>query len=304
MYEQFFGLKELPFSLTPDIGFVYRYSGHQEAVNELLTGLQSGEGFVAVIAEVGTGKTLLCRKLLTLLPDNWASAYLPNPLLTPAELYREIACELGVEAQNTDSLQELQRTIFERLVKVHKSGGQTVILIDEAQAMSQQSLEALRLLSNLETEKAKLLQIVFFAQPEFEKRLGRHTLRQLRQRITFVCQLKPIARTELEGYLRHRLAVAGYNGPALFSAAAVRRIYRSSAGSPRLINILAHKALLAAYGKGGRRISTRQVAAAVADTASVQISCFAGMSQTPFWLGLMTSLALALVIVLLLKGVA
>ncbi len=301
MYEQYFGLTEHPFSLTPDTDFVFRHSGHQAAVNELLTGLESGEGFIAVVAEVGSGKTLLCRKLLTLLPENWASAYLPNPLLTPVELYREIARELDVDPQGFGSLQELQKEVFNKLVDVHRSGGHTIILIDEAQAMSQKSLEALRLLSNLETEKKKLLQIVFFGQPEFEKRLEQHALRQLRQRITYICRLKPMQRGEIEGYLRHRMAIAGYNGPVLFSSSALRRIFRCSGGSPRLVNILAHKALLVAYGKGERKISGRQVAIAVADTSSAQSQQILGVPFTQFWLGLISSLGLTLLIVCLLK---
>ncbi len=302
MYEQFYGLNEAPFSLTPDTSFVYRHAGHQEAVNDLLSGLAAGEGFLAVIAEVGSGKTLLCRKLLSLLSDDWASAYLPNPLLTPTELYRGIAKELGIDVGRQDSLQHLQQMIFERLVSVHKAGGKTIVLIDEAQAMSQSSLEAMRLLSNLETEKEKLLQVVFFAQPEFKKRLAQHALRQLRQRITFVCQLKPIERNEIQGYLSHRMATAGYNGPSLFSNAAIRKIYRNSAGRPRLVNILAHKSLLAAYGKGGLRVSGRQVNAAVADTFSVHSGSLMNIAYTRFWLGLLSSLVLTFVTALILRG--
>lgn len=304
MYEQFYGLNEAPFSLTPDTSFVYRHAGHQEAVNDLLFGLTAGEGFMAVIAEVGSGKTLLCRKVLSLLSDDWASAYLPNPLLTPTELYRGIATELGLDVAGQDSLQQLQQLIFERLVRVQKAGGKTIILIDEAQAMSQSSLEAIRLLSNLETEKEKLLQVIFFAQPEFKKRLAQHALRQLRQRITFVCQLKPIARSEIQGYLSHRMAAAGYNGPALFSTAAVRKIYRNSAGRPRLVNILAHKALMVAYGKGGQRVSGRQVEAAVADTFSIDSNSSLSIGHSRFWLGLLSSLVLTLLTVLILRGAA
>lgn len=293
MYQQYFGLHERPFSLTPDTDFVYRHAGHQEAVNELLSGLQAKEGFLAVIAEVGSGKTLLCRKLLTLLPEGWASAYLPNPLLTPLELYRAIAAELGDTTQ-TKSLQELQQLIFARLIEVHRAGGQTVVLIDEAQAMSQQGLEALRLLSNLETEKNKLLQVVFFAQPELEKRLEQHAMRQLRQRITYLCRLKPMRSAEIEGYLRHRMAVAGYNGPALFSAGAVRRISRSSGGSPRLINILAHKALLATYGRGDSRVGSRRVAEAVADTTSAHGGQIPTLTPAQFWVGLLCSMLVLL----------
>jgi len=302
MYEQFFGLKELPFSLTPDTGFVYCHAGHQEALNDLLSGLQAGEGFLSVIAEVGSGKTLLCRKLLSLLPENWASAYLPNPLLTPLELYRSIARELGLPIRESLSLEELQQGIFDILIGVRQANGQTVILIDEAQAMSQRSLEALRLLSNLETEKEKLLQVVFFAQPEFETRLRQHGLRQLRQRITFVCRLKPIPRGEIAGYLNHRLATAGYNGPSPFTAAAVRSLYRRSGGCPRIVNILAHKSLLAAYGKGGARVTSRQVGTAVADTFSAgSDGVFAG-NAIRFWAGFTTSLILTLALIYLLRG--
>lgn len=301
MYEEYFGLQEAPFSLTPDTGYVYRHAGHQEAVNELLSGLQSGEGFIAVVAEVGSGKTLLCRKLLTLIPDGWASAYLPNPLLTPIELYRAIALELGLAAEDLHSLQELQDAIFSRIVEINQAGGQVVVLIDESQAMSQSSLEALRLLSNLETEKKKLLQVVFFAQPEFEKRLEQHAMRQLRQRITYLCRLKPMQKNEIEGYLRHRMAVAGYNGPPLFSAAAVRKIYRSSRGTPRLVNILAHKSLLSAYGRGVQRIKTRQVAAAISDTGSVVSGGNGGLSAQ-FWIGLCSSVLVSVLIAVLLKG--
>lgn len=303
MYEQYFGLKEQPFSLTPDTDFVFRHAGHQEALNELLTGLHSGEGFIAVIAEVGSGKTLLCRKLLTLLPEDWSSAYLPNPLLTPVELFREIATELGIDLKACRTLQELQRAIFSRLVEVHKSGAQTIILIDEAQAMSQKSLEALRLLSNLETEKKKLLQIVFFAQPEFEKRLAQHAMRQLRQRITYICRMKPMQRLEIDGYLRHRMAVAGYNGPALFTSSALRRIYRCSEGSPRMVNIIANKALMVAFGQGEHKISGRQVAIAIADTMSDPGQNILGVPFSQFWLGLISSLGLTLLIVCLLKVV-
>jgi len=302
MYQQFFGLTEAPFSLTPDTGFVYRHTGHQAAVNDLLASLQSGEGFVAVIAEVGSGKTLLCRKLLSLLPENWASAYLSNPLLTPIELYRSIARELGLQVQNSESLEELQQQIFECLICVYEEKGQTVILIDEAQAMSQSSLEALRLLSNLETEKKKLLQIVFFAQPEFEVRLSQHALRQLRQRITFVCQLKPILSTELEGYLLHRMQIAGHNGPSPFSVRAVRKIFRHSGGSPRLVNILAHKALLAAYGKGAPGVAAKEVERAVADTFSKSSTGTLSIGYSRFLVGFISSLGLALISILLLRG--
>lgn len=268
MYERFFGLRERPFSLTPDTEYFYRYSGHQEALNVLLVALRSGEGFVRVIGEVGTGKTLLCRRLLKLLQEDCATVYLPNPLLTPLELYQAIASELQLSLPATDSLQQLHQRILEELVRLREMNRPLVILIDEAQAMPHRSLEALRLLSNLETEKEKLLHIFFFAQPEFEQRLAEPQLRQLRQRIVYDYQLPSLSREELAGYLDHRLRVAGYEGTPLFKPDAVKALFSASQGIPRLINLLAHKALLATYGKGLRQVNQAMMQRAICDTES------------------------------------
>ena len=270
MYEQFYGLSEKPFSLTPDTEFLYRYSGHQEALNVLLVALRNGEGFVRVTGEVGTGKTLLCRQLLKLLEADCAIAYLPNPLLTPLELYQAICHELELSVPAEASLQQLCQIIFVELARLHKAQRPLVVLIDEAQAMPHGSLEALRLLSNLETEKDKLLQIVFFAQPEFDQRLAEAKLRQLRQRITFSYQLKSLQEHEVASYLAHRLHVAGYNGPELFTKAAVGVLYKAAGGVPRLLNLLAHKALLAGYGKGVGKIDRGIAVRAVQDTAGLK----------------------------------
>ncbi len=266
MYEQFYGLKEKPFSLTPDTEYFYRYSGHQEALNVLLVALRNGEGFVHVSGEVGTGKTLLCRQMLKLLQNDCATAYLPNPLLTPLELYQAISHDLQLDFPENASVQQLCQGIFSELVRLHKMKRPLVILIDEAQAMPHQSLEALRLLSNLETEKEKLLHIFFFAQPEFEQRLAEDNLRQLRQRITFSYTLATLHYRELSAYLDHRLQVAGFDGKSLFSPAAVFLLHKASCGIPRVINLLAHKAMLVAYGKGTRQIERKMVALAIKDT--------------------------------------
>ncbi len=266
MYEQFYGLKEKPFSLTPDTDFLYRYSGHQEALNVLLVALRNGEGFVHVSGEVGTGKTLLCRQLLKLLQDDCATAYLPNPLLTPLELYQAISHDLQLDVPADASIQQLCQGIFAELVRLRELKRPLVVLIDEAQAMPYRSLEALRLLSNLETEKQKLMHIFFFAQPEFEQRLAEVNLRQLRQRITFSYTLVPLQRQELSNYLDHRLRVAGYEGENPFTSAAVRLLHQASKGVPRLINLLAHKSLLVAYGKGVRKIERKMITTAINDT--------------------------------------
>ena len=272
MYEQFFGLKEKPFSLTPDTEYFYRYRGHQEALNVLLVALRNGEGFVRVSGEVGTGKTLLCRQLLKLLQDDCATVYLPNPLLTPLELYQAISHDLQLDFPEDASMQRLLQGIFSELVRLRKIKRPLIVLIDEAQVMPHRSLEALRLLSNLETEKAKLLHIIFFAQPEFELRLAKADLRQLSQRITFSYTLKALHRLELAAYLGHRLQVAGFQGKSPFTPAAVQLLHRASHGVPRLINLLAHKTLLVAYGKGVRNINRKMVTAAVKDTSGLKLS--------------------------------
>ena len=272
MYEQFFGLREKPFSLTPDTEYFYRYSGHQEALNVLLVALRNGEGFVHVSGEVGTGKTLLCRQLLKLLQDDCATVYLPNPLLTPLELYQAISHELQLNLSEDASMQQLCQGIFVELVRLRKMKRPLVVLIDEAQAMPYRSLEALRLLSNLETEKDKLLHIFFFAQPEFEQRLGEDNLRQLRQRITFSYTLPILHSRELPGYLDHRLRVAGYEGESLFAPAATKKLHKATKGVPRLINLLAHKSLLVAYGKGVRKIDQKMISTAIADTHGLKRS--------------------------------
>lgn len=296
MYEQFFGLREKPFSLTPDTEYFYRFSGHQEAINVLLIALRNGEGFVRVIGEVGTGKTLLCRQLLKILEGVCTTVYLPNPLLTPLELYQAIAQELKLDFADDASLQQLHQLIFAELIRLKKAGLPVAVIIDEAQAMPYRSLEAIRLLSNLETEKEKLLHILFFAQPEFEKRLQRPDLRQLKQRITFYCQLTSLKRRELAAYLNHRLQVAGCERSDLFSAAAVALIHKASAGTPRIINLLAHKALMAAYGKGSRRITRRMVMAAVRDTEGLNVVRKVFRPAFALELGVVTLIALATLI--------
>lgn len=267
MYLKHFGLREPPFSLTPDTSFYFNHTGNQQALNVVLVALRTGEGFIKITGEVGTGKTLLCRKLLDGLPGNVVTAYLPNPLLTPLELHRAFADELGIPGPRDATLHRLQKRITARLLALNGAGRRVVLCIDEVQAMPAKSLEALRLLSNLETEKRKLFHVILFAQPELDARLAHPALRQLRQRITFAYRLAPLDREGLRGYVAHRLLVAGCHGGALFRPRALAVVYRASRGIPRLVNILCHKAMLAAYGRGDRVIDKSQVKAAVRDTA-------------------------------------
>jgi MSHA biogenesis protein MshM len=271
MYLDFFGLREAPFSLTPDTAFYYGFGSHQEALNTLLLALQMGEGFIKVSGEVGTGKTLLCRKLLRELEgdERFVTAYVPNPALTPTALRYSLADELGIDYHRNMGQHRVMQLINERLVEERAAGRQVVLIIDEAQALPEDCLEAVRLLTNLETEKNKLLQVVLFGQPELDSHLDRPSVRQLKQRITFSYRLVPMDAEAVSGYLLHRLGVAGYSGSRLFALPLVREIARVSGGVPRLINILAHKCLLAAYGEGRAQVSRRHLQRAIEDTESV-----------------------------------
>lgn len=266
MYETHFGLREPPFGITPDTSFAYACNSHQEALNTLLVAARNGEGFMKVTGEVGTGKTLLCRRFLAALDTRFVSAYIPNPYLEPRTLMFALSDELGVSLPREADQHQLLKELSRALLNFARQGKTVVVCLDEAQAMPQETLEALRLLTNLETEKRKLLQVVLFGQPELDTRLSHDAVRQLRQRITFQYRLTALTRDEVEHYLAHRLRVAGYHGNRLFQAAAVRELHRASHGVPRLINIIAHKSLLLAFGEGLQQVLLRHVRSAAADT--------------------------------------
>ena len=276
MYQSHFGLQELPFGLTPDTSFAYTRASHQEALNTLLVAVKNGEGFIKITGEVGTGKTLLCRSFLAMLDDTFVSAYVPNPYLQPRALLLALAEELRVELPESDDQHQLLRCLGDALLGFAAAGQSVVLCLDEAQAMPIKTLEALRLLTNLETEKRKLLQVVLFGQPELDVKLEAKSVRQLRQRITFQYCLSPIRRDEIDYYLAHRLRVAGYRGSRLFEERAVQALHRASGGVPRLVNILAHKALLRAYGEGQSQALSRHVLAAASDTPAAKRSDWRG----------------------------
>lgn len=269
MYLYHFGLTELPFTLTPNTSFYFALQPHNEALAVLLTALKTGEGFIKLVGEVGTGKTLLCRKLLNELPEHFVSAYIPNPYLKPDELRRAVAVELGVKQAQRMSVALLSQRIQERLLALHQKGHSVVLILDEAQALPAESLEALRLFTNLETESRKLLQVVLFAQPELDQRLSEDNFRQLKQRITFSYRLRAMNRIEVEQYILHRLKVAGYKGGELFSPAVSRQIARASKGIPRLVNVLCHKMLMLGYGQGQYRLTRGYLQAAIKDTEAI-----------------------------------
>ncbi|GLP97391.1 ExeA family protein [Paraferrimonas sedimenticola] len=266
MYLQHFGLATAPFSLTPNTSFFFGLAPHVEALQVLHTALVGGEGFIKVTGEVGTGKTLICRKLLNDMAHQFACVYLPNPYLSPQELRWAVACELGFSYSAKVDQQQLIQLIHEKLLSLAEQGKRAVIVVDEAQALPDESLEALRLFTNLETETSKLLQVVLLGQPELDQRLAQDKFRQLRQRIGFSYQLRPLTEAEIHGYVEHRLKVAGWQGGAVFEKGQIRQLYKASRGIPRLVNLLCHKGLLLAYGAGVRRVSAKQLKAAIADT--------------------------------------
>jgi MSHA biogenesis protein MshM len=269
MYLYHFGLTELPFTLTPNTNFFLALEPHNEALAVLMTALKTGEGFIKVIGEVGTGKTLLCRKLLNEIPEHFVTAYIPNPYLNPDELRRAVALELGVKQAQRMSAQLLTQRIQNRLMELHSKGHSVVLILDEAQALPAESLEALRLFTNLETETRKLLQVVLFAQPELDQRLAQTEFRQLRQRITFSYQLRAMNSNEVQQYIQHRMQVAGYKGATLFSASICKKITKASQGIPRIVNVLCHKMLMLSYGQGHYQMTKKQLNAAVKDTESI-----------------------------------
>ena len=251
IYLSHFGLREAPFGITPDTSFFYACASSQEALNTLLVAVANGEGFIKVTGEVGTGKTLLCRKFLATLEDNWASAYIPNPNLEPRTLLLALAEELGAKLDSGLDQHHLLKGLNLALLNFAREKKRVVVCLDETQAMPLESLETLRLLTNLETEKRKLAQVILFGQPELD---------------TFQHHMGTLTREETEHYLAHRLAIAGYSGDRVFTSAAAARIYRASRGVPRLVNILASKAMMLAYGEGTRKVAARHARAASADT--------------------------------------
>jgi general secretion pathway protein A len=261
MYLSFFGLRQAPFSIAPDPRYLYMSERHREALAHLLYGLDSGGGFVVLTGEIGAGKTTVCRCFLEQVPDNCDVAYIVNPKVTVIELLRSVCDELGIEVTPStpptvkDHVDPLNRF----LLAAHAAGRHCVLVIDEAQNLSADVLEQLRLLTNLETDERKLLQILLIGQPELRALLARPDLEQLAQRVIARYHLDAMNEAETLAYVAHRLAVAGLGGPSPFDRAALRRVHQLSRGVPRRINLLCDRALLGAYAEGQARIGARIV---------------------------------------------
>jgi MSHA biogenesis protein MshM len=287
MYLQHFQFREKPFSLTPDTEFFYAHPGHQAALNTLLVALKNSEGFIKVVGEVGTGKTLLGRMLLKHLDrQKFVAAYIPNPHLAPDELKLSLAKEIGVSGVSQIPAYQLTARINQRLIDLNKKGKQVVLVLDEAQTMPRETIESLRLLTNLETEKRKLLHVVMLGQPELDTLLSRQDLRQLKQRIVFSETIKPLKFFALRPYIAFRLQSCGAHQADMFSFFALLSVYLASGGIPRLINILCHKALIAAYSRGDDKVTWHAMRQAIADTQESHWrgKCSAAVLRFPLWM--------------------
>lgn len=261
MYDQYYGFREPPFNITPDPRFLFFSDRHREAFNHVLFGIRERKGFIQITGEVGAGKTTLCRAVLEELGPDYVTALILNPWMNGSQLLRAVLRELDLNPplDRVECLEMLNEFLLGQL-----AGGRDVVLfIDEAQDLEQELLEQIRLLSNLETDQRKLLQIVLIGQPELRDKLNDPALRQLRQRITVRYHLTPLSLEEVERYIQHRLRVVGANGRPAFTSWAIRSIHRYSGGVPRLVNAVCDKALLAGYVDGTDLLTRRQVRRAV-----------------------------------------
>lgn len=265
MYNDFFGLRETPFTIAPDPRYLFMSERHRDALAHLLYGIGAGGGFVLLTGEVGTGKTTVCRCLLEQLPANVRLAYILNPKLNAIELMATMCDELGIEYDPKESsLKAFTDLLSRRLLDNHEQGLNTVLMIDEAQNLSVEVLEQIRLLTNLETNQKKLLQIILIGQPELQELLAKKELRQLAQRITARYHLRPLSLNETKSYLEHRLRIAGVMRP-VFKGKAIKLIHKASGGIPRLINVISDRAMLGAFAENLHHVDVRTVNKAVAE---------------------------------------
>jgi general secretion pathway protein A len=287
MYTSFFGLSEKPFAITPDPRYLYLSERHAEALAHLLYGINEAGGFIQLTGEVGTGKTTVVRTLLSRVPHHADVAVILNPRVTPVEFLLTICEELGlpIEEADRDSVKQMIDALNRRLLSAHAEGRRIIVIVDEAQNLSAETLEQVRLLTNLETATQKLLQIILIGQPELRELLDRNDLRQLAQRITGRYHLQPLSREETQGYVRHRLRVAGATGE-IFTPGALREVHRLASGIPRVINVSCDRALLGAYTQ-----ETRKVTAALVRQAAGEVY---GRRFVPLWLGWVASALIVL----------
>src|ERR1700736_3812949 len=286
MYTSFFGLSEKPFAITPDPRYLYLSERHAEALAHLLYGINESGGFIQLTGEVGTGKTTVVRTLLSRVPHHADVAVILNPRVTPVEFLLTICEELGlgIADSDRDSVKQMVDALNRRLLAAHAEGRRIIVIVDEAQNLSAEVLEQVRLLTNLETPTQKLLQIILIGQPELRDLLDRTDLRQLAQRITGRYHLEPLSPEETRGYIRHRLRVAGA-AVEIFTPAALAEVHRLSTGIPRVINVTCDRALLGAYTQEARKVTAGLVRQAAGEVY--------GRRFVPVWLGWATAVGLA-----------
>lgn len=281
MYYAFFGLSQAPFKITPDTDFFFEGGNRGAILEALIYAISQGEGIIKVTGEVGSGKTMLCRVLQARLPRSVETVYLANPSVSPQEILHAIAFELQLPITRDAGRLVVMHALNEYLLRRHAEGRQVVVFVEESQSMPIATLEEIRLLSNLETKQHKLLQIVLFGQPELDENLRKSEIRQLRERITHSFTLAPLNMEEVRAYLSFRLRAAGYHGPDLFNAAGIRYLTQATGGLTRRVNIVADKALLAAFAENTHNINIKHLRAAVADSEFSQAGRY---RSRPRWL--------------------
>ncbi len=294
MYTEHFGLNEKPFSISPDPRYLYLTQRHADALAHLLYGVSESGGFIQLTGEVGTGKTTLIRSLLGQLPEKTEIALILNPHLSSKQFLQAICHELNMQFNDRETAKRLIDRLNTRLLELHAENRRVVLIVDEAQTMSPDLLEQVRLLTNLETEKQKLLQIILIGQPELRDQLKRRDMRQLAQRITGRYHLEPLDQKDALTYIEHRMRVAGGRAE-IFTNRAVRKLYRISRGVPRLINIIADRALLAAYSRGEYRIGASLVGKAADEVF--------GRDRSPRWWPWTASIAVLTLLLIAAVGV-
>ncbi|CAG1066285.1 hypothetical protein BAC1_01893 [uncultured bacterium] len=300
MYERFFFLKEKPFHITPDPRFLYLGRKHGEAMELLSYGIRERKGFILLTGEVGTGKTTLCRALLDKLPEQTESALILNPMLSDADLLTTIVHDFGLNPEVATPAANLER-LNSFLLELNASGGNAAVIIDEAQNLNRSALEMVRLLSNLETEREKLLQIVLVGQPELREKLKMSQLRQLNQRVIIRYALEPLDLGETAAYIRNRLDVAGSIGSVEFTADAIKAVHRGSGGIPRMINIISDRALTAAYISEKRVIDKKVLGMALAELETE--GYISGMADLLTYLEYTPHIAVSMFLLALLAGI-
>ena len=294
MYEDYFGLERPPFKITPDTSLFYEGGKRGDILAALVYAIQRGEGIVKVVGEVGSGKTMLCRMLQLELPDSVEIVYIANPSVSPEDILFVIAHELTLPVSREASKHKVMHSLQDYLLKRHTENKQVVLFVEEAQGMPLETLEEIRLLSNLETDQNKLLQIILFGQPELDENLSKQSIRQLRERITHSFNLEPLSREEIYNYLNFRMREVGYRGPELINRAVAKKVEQHSGGLLRRINIIADKILLSAYAEGTHNLNAKHVDAAVNDSAFDSVATRRGSAIWWFALLLLAALLLAL----------